>query len=227
MDNKRYDLRLGDFGPYNKEYMGVCHIADKKRGATFNVELFPGFFRRSVLAHNSKSDTGLKLWGANADLTRFCYRYELEWKDRVYCDVDFTITDDTQADIVCTFVNNTEYNQSLDITLCASMQLPARKPGSEVVGFFDFCKAELPEGCIYIDATDHSDINCNCKIAGDGNRIAEEIHNHASGLGTAIDGYFFNEKGHYLKYTFDMVKTDSLGIRYNCEEACTLTFKTA
>lgn len=226
MDEKRYDLRLGDFGPYNKEYMGVCHIADKKRGATFNVELFPGFFRRSVLAHNSKSDTGLKLWSANAELTRFCYRYELEWKDRIYCDVDFTITDDSQADISCTFVNNTEYNQSLDMTLCASLQLPTRKPGSEVVGYLDIYRAELPEGCIYIDATEHSDINCNCSIAGDGNRIAEEIHNGASGLGTAIDGYFFNQEGHYLKYKFDNIKADSLGIRYNCENDTDIIVKT-
>ena len=41
MKKKEFDLSLGDFGPYNKEYLGVCHIADKEIGATFNVELFP------------------------------------------------------------------------------------------------------------------------------------------------------------------------------------------
>ncbi|MBR5516019.1 MAG: hypothetical protein IKU52_07430 [Clostridia bacterium] len=226
MKDKRYDLNLGDWGPYNKEYMGACHIADKKRGATFNIEMFPGFFRRSVLAHNSKSDTGIKLWGANAELSRFCYRYELQWKDEVYCDVDYNITDDKQLDITCTFVNNTDINQSLDITLCASMQLPTRKPGSEVVGYFDFYRPLLPKGCIYIDATEHAEINCNCKIAGDGNRIAEEIHNGASGLGTAIDGYFFNQEGHYLKYNFNKIKADSIGIRYNCENDTDIIVKT-
>lgn len=226
MDKKRYDLRLGDWGPYNKEYLGVCNIADKNRGATFNVELFPGFFRRSVLAHNSKSDTGVKLWGANAELTRFCYRYELQWKDEVYCDVDYNITDDTEVDISCTFVNNTEYNQSLDITLCASLQLPTRKPGSEVVGYFDFYKAVMPAECLYIDATEHSEINCSSAIGGDGNRIAEEIHNEASGLGTAIDNYFFHDKEHYVKYRFAERECDSAGIRYRCEKDTFLTLKT-
>lgn len=43
-DSKNYDLRLGRFGPYNKDYLGVCHIADEEVGATFNVELFSRFF---------------------------------------------------------------------------------------------------------------------------------------------------------------------------------------
>lgn len=226
MKDKRYDLNLGEWGPYNKEYMGVCNIADRLRGATFNIELFPGFFRRSVLAHNSKSDTGIKLWGANASLTRFCYRYELEWKDRIYCDVDFNITDDKQVDISCCFVNNTEYNQSLDITLCASLQLPTHKPASEVVGFYDFYRAILPEGCIYIDATDHSDINCKAKIAGDGNRIGEEMHNGASALGTVIDSYYFYDSEHFVKYDFIPLYADSLGIRYKAERDTVVIVKT-
>ena len=78
MKNKRFDLNMNSWGPYNKDFLGVCHIADARLGATFNVELFPGFFRRKVLAAYSTSDMGAKMWGANAALTRFSYRYELE-----------------------------------------------------------------------------------------------------------------------------------------------------
>lgn len=122
--NKNYDLNLGKWGPYNKEYLGVCHIADEKLGATFSVELFPGFFRRTVMVSPAVNDNGAKMWGANPALTRFCYRYELEWKDRVYCDADFTITDDKGCDIKCTFVNNTNMHQSVNMNLCLSMKLP-------------------------------------------------------------------------------------------------------
>ncbi len=216
MQDKRYDLTLGDWGPYNKQYYGACNIIDKKKGSTFNVELFPGFFRRSVLAGNSKSDTGVKLWGANAALTRFIYRYELEWKDRIYCDVDYNITDDKQVDITCTFVNNTELNQSLDITLAASLQLPLNMPGSEFEGYYTFYKPVLPEDTVCIDATEYTDIKCGTDIAPDGKYLGEEEHNGASGLGTAIDGYHFCKEGHYLKYTVNH-HASKVGIRYFCD----------
>ncbi len=224
MNDKEYDLNLGNWGPYNKQYYGACHIADKKKGSTFNVELFPGFFRRSVLAGNSKSDTGVKLWSANADLTRFVYRYELEWKDRIYCDVDYNITDDRQVDISCTFVNNTDLNQSLDITLAASLQLPVNMPGSEFEGFYTFYKAVLPEGVKYIDATEYSDIKCGTSIAPDGKYLGEEEQNYTTGQGTAIDGYHFFAPEHYLKYDLN-IRTSRLGIRYDCPVNSSLKIK--
>ena len=222
MKDKRYDLRLGDFGPYNKQYYGVCHVADKERGATFNVELFPGFFRRSVLAGNSKSDTGIKLWGANPELTRFCYRYELQWKDEIYCDVDFNITNDTQADVSCTFVNNTDLYQSLDVTLAASLQLPISVPGSEPDGYLTFYRAILPEGVLCIDATEHDDISCFGSIAGDGKYLGEEEIDHATGKGTAIDGYYFFAPEHFLKYNISH-RASRIGVRYRTKADSSLT----
>lgn len=224
MKDKNYDLTLGDFGPYNKQYYGVCHIADKKRGATFNVELFPGFFRRSVLAGGTKYDTGIKLWGANSELTRFCYRYELQWKDEIYCDIDFNITNDTQADITCTFVNNTDLNQSLDISLAASLQLPIRVPGSEPDGFLTFYSPVLPEDVIYIDATEHDDIKCFGSIASDGKYLGEEEMDHTTGKGTAIDGYYFFAPEHFLKYNISH-RAGRIGIRYRSKIENSLTVK--
>ena len=220
--DKKYDLTLGNWGPYNKQYYGVSNILDQNKGASFNVEMFPGFFRRTVIAGNVKSDNGVKLWGANADLTRFVYRYELEWKDRIYCDVDYNITDDRQVDITCTFVNNTDLNQSLDITLSASLQLPLCMPGSEYEGYYTFYRPILPEDTICIDATEHYDAKCRDNIAPDGKYLGEEEHNGASGLGTAIDGYHFCEKGHYLKYKSDN-HASKIGIRYFCDSDSSLT----
>ena len=214
MQSKGFDLSLNDFGPYNKEYLGVCHIADKEKGATFNVELFPGFFRRSVLASHSSSDAGLKMWGANADLTRFSYRYELMWKDKVYCDADFVITDDSKCDITCTFVNNTDMPQSVNMNLCASLKYPTLKSGREVLGFIIPYVAELADKCRFVDAVDYFAINCNQTIASDGKYLAEAYQSGATGKSTVISGEYFFSNTHFLKYKIKKEEKELL-IRLN------------
>ena len=222
MKNKRFDLNMNSWGPYNKEYLGVCHIADKELGASFNVELFPGFFRRKILASHSGSDTGLKMWGANANLTRFSYRYELEWRDAVYCDVDFVITDDTRCDISCTFVNNTDLPQSVNMNLCASLQYPALKSGSQKIGYRLPYEAILPNGCRFVDALDYDYIVCAETLASDGRYLAEDYKDGATGMGTVVSAdYFFSEE-HYLKYRINESENTVL-IRYISSKDTNLT----
>lgn len=217
MQSKGVDLSLNDFGPYNKEYLGVCHIADKEKGATFNVELFPGFFRRSILASHSSSDAGLKMWGANADLTRFSYRYELMWKDKVYCDADFVITDNSRCDITCTFVNNTDMPQSVNMNLCASLKYPTLKSGREVLGFIIPYVAELADGCRFVDAVDYFAINCNQTLASDGKYLAEAYQKGATGKSTVVSGEYFFLNTHFLKYKIRKEEKELL-IRYMAGE---------
>ena len=104
--SKTYDLKLNNWGPYNKEYAGILNVADKTTGTTFNVEMFPGFFRRSVMATTLLVDGGIKPWQANAERTNYTYRYELEWKDKVFVDADFK-SENNLLTIKCDFVNNT------------------------------------------------------------------------------------------------------------------------
>jgi hypothetical protein len=176
MEKKKFDLSLNKWGPYNKEYLGVCHVADSETGATFNVELFPGFFRRKVLVSHATSDNGLKMWGTNAALTRFSYRYELEWKDAVYCDADFVVTDDRRCDITCTFVNNTDLPQSVNMNLCASLQYPTVKVGRDIVGYRIPDEAVLPEGCRFLDAVEYDSIVCGETLASDGRYLGESCY---------------------------------------------------
>lgn len=200
MEKKRFDPNLNSWGPYNKDFLGVCHIADARRGGTFNVELFPGFFRRSVLASYSTSDMGLKMWGANANLTRFIYRYELEWKDKVYCDVDFVICDDKRCDITCTFVNNTDLPQSVNMNLCASLEYPFIKEGKIKTGFRIPYEVRVPEGCRFVDAVDYDSILCGESLASDGRYLGEEYLKDATGNSTVVDGRYFYSKTHFVKY---------------------------
>ena len=111
----RHDLSLGKWGPYNKKHLGACHITNSELGSTFNIELFPAFYRRSVAIANAFSGGEVRMWGANAARTSFAYRYELEWKDKVYCDASFDITDDKCVSIECEFVNNTDTEESVNL----------------------------------------------------------------------------------------------------------------
>ena len=217
MDNKRFDLTLGSWGPYNKDYLGVCHIADAERGATFNVELFPGFFRRNILASKATSDMGLKMWGANPSLTRFSYRYELEWKDRVYCDADFQISGDDRCDITCTFVNNTDLTQSVNMNLCASIQLPTVKVGALKTGFKIPCEVEVSEDCRFVDALDYEDILCAESLATDGRYLGEAYMKNASGKSTVISSEYFFSDTHFVKYSLQKSENKAL-IRYSAPE---------
>ena len=45
---KNHDLNLPLWGPYNKEYLGASHITDIDNGLRFDLNLFPGYYRRSV-----------------------------------------------------------------------------------------------------------------------------------------------------------------------------------
>ena len=221
MENKRFDLSLNRWGPYNKEYLGVCHVADPHAGASFNVELFPGFFRRTVLVSHATSDNGLKMWGANAPLTRFSYRYELEWKDRVYCDADFVITNDSRCDITCTFVNDTALPQSVNLNLCASLQLPTVKVGRDIVGYAIPDEVILPPDCVLVDAVEYDRIACGEVLASDGKYLGEGTVAHATGMGTALLGNRFCKKEHSVVYP---VKADGeLLLRYMAPEDTTLT----
>ena len=219
---KKFDLTLGAWGPYNKEYLGVCHLAEPALGAAFCVELFPGFFRRKVLAAHASADNGLKMWGANAALTRFTYRYELEWKDAVYCDADFVITDDRRCDITCTFVNDTESAQSVNMNFCASMKYPAVKVGQQIVALRIPDEPLLPKGCIFTDAVEYASIACGEALASDGRYLGEAAVSHATGMGTAIGGQYFFAPTHRAVYSV-FKETDTVLLRYIAEEDTAVT----
>lgn len=51
--DKKYDLSLPVWGPYNKNYLGVAHTADFDKGYRFDICLFPGYYRRGYIRHNT------------------------------------------------------------------------------------------------------------------------------------------------------------------------------
>ena len=110
--DKNYSLNLPDWGPYNKLYLGAAHISDKKKGLRFDLNLFPGYFRRSVMSVRDLADSGLKIMDASNNLTKFSYRYELEWKDKLYIDADFSSNNNVLT-VKFNIINNTEKAESI------------------------------------------------------------------------------------------------------------------
>ncbi len=214
---KMHDLSLGKWGPYNKQYFGACHIANEELGASFAVELFPAFYRRRIVKASALSDGDVRMWGANASRTAFVYRYELEWKDKVYVDTHFNITGDRLVNIDCDLVNNTDAPQSINLFLAAGLEYPYNSIGAVKLGYKEITEVKAPDGVTVIDALDYSEICCADKMAQDGKLLGEAEYDLATGKGTLISPNKFFKKEHFVAYRTD-VKADSIGIRYIAEK---------
>ena len=221
-----YGVKTGKWGPYNKDYLGICHIADETTGATFNVELFTGFTKRTLLSQKVIGDNGVKMWSANKNLTRFAYRYEIEWKDRVYMDATFTVKNDKQVVIDCKFVNNTDLSQNCTVNLAAYITYPSKKWWYNFIDFKPIYDPVITKDTRYIHAANYTDIRCAQEFAIDGFRLAESVCDNASDKGTCINAEFFgkNEKD-FLRYEFEEITADSVGVRYMAKNDASVVFE--
>ena len=220
---KDHDLTLGKWGPYNKQYFGACHIANEELGASFVLELFPAFYRRKIVSASTLIDGDVRMWGANVERTAFTYRYELEWKDKVYCDVTFNISEDKRVDVDCEFVNNAGTPESLNIFLAAGLEYPSKSFGAVNMGNKKISEAKIADGCVYIDSLDYSDIKCGIRLAQDGKYLGEEEADLATGKGTLLSASALTSAEHYVEYNACKVSADSLGIRYRAKnDVCML-----
>ncbi len=204
--DKNYSLNLPDWGPYNKMYLGASHVADKRRGLRFDINLFPGYFRRSVMSVRDLADSGAKMMGASKKLTRFVYRYEVEWKDKVYVEADYSSKDNVLT-IKCDFVNNTDMPESLSLNTVMSMK-GCTLYHKEILP----CEVTVKDG-IWVDALDYSDIKISQKVASDGLYLGE---GRGSGFvgGSFISSSLFGRQGDSLRYSFEPVSCNKIGVRY-------------
>lgn len=221
--DKSYDLNLGKWGPYNKEFAGSLNIADEKSGTTFNVEMFPGLYGRNIMVSTLLTDGGVKPFACNPNRTNYTYRYEIEWKDKIYVDVNYNISHDKRVDIKCDFVNNTDIAQTLEINLCASIQPLKEYLGAIFTGYKPIIKPVLIGNTKSINALDYIDIKTSQKLAKDGYYLGEGNEKNLSSFSkTALVGALFNSPNHYAKYEINE-EISSFGVRYKANNPLTLT----
>lgn len=197
------------WGPYNKGYLGASHVADAERGLRFDLNLFPGYYRRSVMCPRDIADCGAKILAASCDLSHFVYRYELEWKDKVYLDADFSSVGNTLT-VKCNFVNNTAMPESLTLNAVTSM-CAASLYHNEIEAY----AAKLPEGAAWIDAVDYDSIKGDYIFPKDGLRRGENIISgfvNARAIRTKI-----LPKSAVLTYKTSKITSDKILIRYSGE----------
>jgi hypothetical protein len=123
-----HDILISPWGPYTKRYAGISHISDIQSGMRFDFTVLPGFYRNKLLVPNVLMDTGYYPWEFNDDLTQYSYRYELEWKDKIYVDVTYRIKDSSNVLVEMKCVNNTSLPRNLDLNLMAYINYPENYP---------------------------------------------------------------------------------------------------
>lgn len=129
---------LGEWGPYGKQYAGISHIGDLSSGMRFDFCVVPGFYRRTYMIPSLIYESGCYPWKVNADMTKITYRYELEWKDRVYVDATYYVADSSHVLLGLRCVNHTELPQNLSLQGVSSMHYAEDAPSKTVSGA-SFC----------------------------------------------------------------------------------------
>lgn len=137
------------WGPYGKKYMGLSRIAEHKfkSGIRFDFTVVPAIFGTSINIPNVTVPSGCHPWSASGDYSFFSYRYDLEWKDRVYADVSFSKINDEATLVRTEIVNNTELVQNCLVNFFSSIEYP-----------YAYCtRLVTPAKCVYKDATDYEE----------------------------------------------------------------------
>ena len=139
--------RLGYWGPYSKKYSGISRIVDHKTegGVRFDCVVSPAIENADSRVPNVTVPVGVHPWEAKADYSFYSYRYDLEWKDKVYADVSFTKLDSDSVLVRTEFVNNTEIMQICLLNLFSAIEYPNVFTTTPV----------LPEKNIFIKALDY------------------------------------------------------------------------
>jgi hypothetical protein len=202
-----HDIRLSPWGPYSKKYAGVSHIYDMNAGIRFDFSVLPGFYRNKILIPNVQFESGYFPWEVNDDLTRYTYRYELEWKDKVYMDVTYKIIDSLTVLVIMKCVNNTSLPQNLSLNLVYGMEYPDVYPTNKLI---------RSENSIWINAVDYASLEFAQKRPKD-NLVTDgwmrgEIRDSGFIDGSAVGQNFGKDKGDQLVYEPEFKKDYELGV---------------
>lgn len=116
------------WGPYSKKYMGISRLSDTdmSSGARFDFSVHPTVWNSSVPVPNVTFPSNYHLWSCKGDYSFYSYRYELMWKDMIYCDVSFSRINDSAYLMRCEFVNNTSLKQNCILNGYSAMEYPKR-----------------------------------------------------------------------------------------------------
>jgi len=117
------DLSISNWGPYSKEFIGLSHIVDDGKGNLMNFFVCPYLEGGKQVIPVVRAMADYHIWRAHKDLRYYSYRYELEWKDKIYTNIEFMEVDNDSRLIKVSLVNNTRLPQKMGINLVSFLEL--------------------------------------------------------------------------------------------------------
>ncbi len=225
-----YSKCFAPWGPYGKKYMGLSRIAEHsfKSGIRFDFTVAPAIFGADIKVPNVTVPSGCHPWLASGDYSFYSYRYDLEWKDKVYADVSYSKIDEESTLVRTEIVNNSELIQNCLINYFSSIEYP----------YTHYTRLVTPEKATYKEATDYDEYVYNSPRPWDeenpdglkkGEFRSSEFVNE-SGLGDRVGKWhmphkvikpFGYEKGDRVSYSLsvkDSYKDALLLVRYRTSD---------
>ena len=136
------------WGPYSKKYAGVSRVVNHREidGARFDVSVAPAVSGFDIRVPNVTLPSAYHPWESDSDYGYYSFRYDLEWKDKVYADVSYVRLDEDSILVRTELVNNSDLIKNFVINYFCSLETPVSS----------FVKPLLPEKSDFFKATDYS-----------------------------------------------------------------------
>ena len=136
------------WGPYSKKYAGVSRVVNHREidGARFDISVAPAVSGFDIRVPNVTLPSAYHPWESDSDYGYYSFRYELEWKDKVYADVSYVRLDEDSILVRTELVNNSDLIKNFVINYFCSLETPVSS----------FVKPLLPEKSDFFKATDYS-----------------------------------------------------------------------
>lgn len=203
------DIGLPSWGPYSSDIAGIVHTIDPARGAGFHLSVFPRYYQGKAHLPTEKEESFHFPWFAMEDLSLYTYRFELEWKDRLYCDISYIRIHEDAYMIEIEAHNNTGVSQQLGLHFLASMQYPLTE-GKYATWVKPVCDGEYTS----VDGVEYSTLSLADPAAAKdlperGMRVGE-ITGHEMVGGHALGGRFGKTPGDRAEYDLTRPGTGDL-----------------
>ena len=203
-DSLSHDIAsLPMWGPYSKRYAGISNIPAIKKGLRFDFSVMPGYYRNKLLVPDVLFESGYYPWEFAPDMNSYTYRYQLEWKDKLYADVSYHVLDSTRTLVGVKFVNNTALNQNTIINAISYIDFPEAYP---------IVKASGDSMMQWIRAIDYARLeplihDAHYRLVTDGWMRNEALNNEALSRSVVAKG-FGATPGDWVSYTLGQVPAE-------------------
>ena len=138
------------WGTNSKKYMGISRIMEESSidGSRFDLVVYPTYANSAVPVPNVTVPSDYHPWECDTEGKYFRYRYELQWKDQLYADVDLFEVDEETWGIRVDYHNNTDKIQNCLLNLFAAIEYPQNM----------VCEPEMPDKVDFWKALDYQEL---------------------------------------------------------------------